>query len=147
MSHVPKPPNSLFLSVRVGVRDCCVDPHKPTLVLEVVIFSFWNLTPGCILLLCPLHQTLFTLWATLMWIIRIVYSSLTCLLVQGLVELQSQEEPRIYGYISFLPVEISEDSGEKAVSTSTCLLSRLHNWKQLILVLRLLFSTQVSPEQ
>lgn len=61
MSHGPKPPTSLFPSVKVGVRGCCADPHKHTEGLEVVFFSPENLTPGCILLFCSQHQALFTL--------------------------------------------------------------------------------------
>lgn len=40
VTHGPKPPNSLLLSVRVGVRECYAASHKPSLVLEVVIFFF-----------------------------------------------------------------------------------------------------------
>lgn len=38
MSHGPKLPNGSSFSVRVGARNCCADPRKSTLVLEVVIF-------------------------------------------------------------------------------------------------------------
>lgn len=52
-------------------------------------------------------------WASLVWIIRIAHTSPTCLLVRGLVGLQSQEELGTCGDFSFLPVEIREDSGKK----------------------------------
>lgn len=47
-----------------------------------------------------------------MWITKIVHSSPACLLVPGLVGLQSQEELGICGDFSFLPVEIMKTLGE-----------------------------------
>lgn len=74
---------------------------------------------------------------------------LSCLppLAGGLVGLQSQEELGTYVDFYFLSAEIREDLGGKTTSTSIWLLSRLHEWKQLILVLRVCFSIQVRPEQ
>lgn len=62
--------------------------------------------------------------------------------------LQSQEELGTCVDLYFLPVEISEDlGGKKLLHPQIWLLSRLRDWKQLILVLRLCFSIQVRPEQ
>lgn len=57
-------------------------------------------------------------WAISVWIIKIVHSSPACLLVPGLVGLQSQEELGICGDFSFLPVEIMKALGESCFNLS-----------------------------